>query len=74
MIHPLIYTEFGLSRHGGLLDYPKQVVESAQLISRKWDLCLANLNNQVNVYNCVYIMYYMNSEDIRCKKNILYRV
>ena len=31
-------------RHGGLLDYPKVVVESAHQISRKWDLCLAKLS------------------------------
>ncbi|XP_023321128.1 uncharacterized protein KIAA0825 homolog [Eurytemora carolleeae] len=30
-------------RYGGVLDYPKQTVESANLISRKWDICLAKL-------------------------------
>ena len=28
------------SRHGGLLDYPKIVTESAGLVAEKWELCL----------------------------------
>eukprot|EP00091_Calanus_sinicus_P007268 TRINITY_DN18231_c0_g1_i1.p1 TRINITY_DN18231_c0_g1~~TRINITY_DN18231_c0_g1_i1.p1 ORF type:complete len:113 (-),score=22.88 TRINITY_DN18231_c0_g1_i1:118-456(-) len=28
------------SRHGGLLDYPKIVTESAGLVAEKWEICL----------------------------------
>ena len=38
------------SRHGGMLDYPKIVTESAGLVSHKWELCLLLLSP--DFYRC----------------------
>ncbi len=47
-----------LSRHGGPLDYPKVVVESAFTVSRLWDVCLAKLTySQVTQKEFMHVTY-----------------
>ena len=38
------------SKHGGVLDYPKVVLESAALVTSKWDICYKYLSPQEESY------------------------